>query len=874
VPGKPDAEIESELQFHFEERIRANVAAGMNPDEARRAALERFGDVAGVRDECTRLLSEERRRGSRQAWLEEFWRDMRFALRSAARAPVFTILAIVTLALGIGANAAVFGVVKSVLLDALPYADADRLVRVSSPILAQSSMLGALSAGTVSDLRERQRVFQESGIWLDPREAIADGGDSPTLVRVQWQEPSLFATLGASFVRGTNFRPEDASGDTALATILSWSTWQQTYGADPDIVGQTVRLNGIGRTVMGVLERDFVMPEGQADYYLPLGLAPFMRDSISVRGSHNFSMVARLSPGVTAEAARLQLEGIGRELEELYAKDNRGIGLTAEPLRDAMVGDTRTPLLVLLASACLVILITCANLAGAMLSRAISRRKEFAVRVALGAGRARLVRQLLTESILLAIAGGIAGVLLAIAALALLRGLALDAIPSYASLSLDGGAVAVAFALALITGLAFGIGPALSASRADPQGTLRESSRGATESARSRQMRGVLVAGQMALCVSLLAAAGLLVRSLWSLTSAPIGFNAERALTFRVQLPQGRYGSMEPRVIFHDDFEQRLRALPGVTAVGTMSALPTRIQNSNGIFIQSRPWEPDQAVPFVTTARVSEDFFRAMGIPVIRGRTFTNADMMGSPPVMIVTQAFAQRWFPDGDAVGAQMRYGPPNSSQPWTTIIGIVGDVRNRPLALAPEPVMFFSLRQQPVGETYVVRTTGEPEALVPAVRRTLRAIDPGLPLFEVQSLDGVVSEGFAARRLPVLLMSGFAAIALVLAAVGVYAMFTSMAAAREQEFGVRLALGGSPGSVAGLVLRQGGTWMLIGLGIGALGIAAAARVVQSQLTGVAAGDPLTIGAAVLVLLVAAGIALLVPVRRAARVDPISVLR
>jgi predicted permease len=675
-------------------------------------------------------------------------------------------------------------------------------------------------------------------------------------------------------VRGTNFRPEDALGDTALATILSWSTWQQTYGGDPDIVGKTVRLNGIGRTVMGVLERDFVMPEGQADYYLPLGLAPFMRDSISVRGSHNFSMVARLRPGVTAEAARLQLEGIGRELEELYAKDNRGIGLTAEPLRDAMVGDTRTPLLVLLASACLVILITCANLAGAMLSRAISRRKEFAVRVALGAGRARLVRQLLTESILLAIAGGIAGVVLAIAALALLRGLALEAIPSYASLSLDGGAVAVAFALALITGLAFGIGPALSASRADPQGTLRESSRGATESARSRQMRGVLVAGQMALCVSLLAAAGLLVRSLWSLTSAPIGFNAERALTFRVQLPQGRYGSMEPRVIFHDDFEQRLRALPGVTAVGTMSALPTRIQNSNGIFIQSRPWEPDQAVPFVTTARVSEDFFRAMGIPVIRGRTFTNADMMGSPPVMIVTQAFAQRWFPDGDAVGAQMRYGPPNSSQPWTTIIGIVGDVRNRPLALAPEPVMFFSLRQQPVGETYVVRTTGEPEALVPAVRRTLRAIDPGLPLFEVQSLDGVVSEGFAARRLPVLLMSGFAAIALVLAAVGVYAMFTSMAAAREQEFGVRLALGGSPGSVAGLVLRQGGTWMLIGLGIGALGIAAAARVVQSQLTGVAAGDPLTIGAAVLVLLVAAGIALLVPVRRAARVDPISVLR
>ena len=873
VPGKPEKEVDSELRFHLEARIQANIAAGMSPEQARQAAMERFGDVARVRDECARLLAEDRKTHARREWLEDLGQDLRFAARAALRAPTFTALAVITLALGIGANAAVFGVVKSVLLNALPYADADRLMRVRSPIKALGEDRGALSAGTISDLRERQKSFSSFGAWASERDMIYDPGDQPQIVKARWVEPSLFTTLGVRPLLGSLFSDADGMRDTAYAVTIPWHTWQQVFGGAGDVVGKTVRLNNITRTVVAVLPRDFVMPEDGADYYMPLNIAPYMRDPISVRGSHEFGVVGRLKPGVSPQVANAELNAIGDELEKLYPKDNLGIGLMARPLRDAIVGDTRKPLLVLLASAGLVLLITCANLAGALLSRTISRRKEFAVRVALGAGRGRIVRQLLTESVLLAVTGAVAGVALATTLLAALRGLSLRAIPNYADLSLDTTAIIVTFLLALLTGVAFGLGPALSIGRANVQGTLRDETRGSTESVRSRRMRGVLVAGQIALCVSLLAAAGLLARSLWTIINAPMGFDADRMLTFTVPLP-GRYNESTTRLAFKQDFEQRLRALPGVTGVAISGAMPTRIGNSNGIFLQSRPWEANEPVPFITTSRVNDDFFRTLGIPLLAGRTFNASDLATGTPVMIITDAFAKRYFPNGDAVGQQVRWGPPNPNQPWTTVIGVVGNVRNNPLALSPEPMMFFSQRQQPFGEAFGIRTSGDPTALVASVRATLKAIDPGLPMHQVKIMDDLVAEGFAAQKLPVMLMGAFGVLALLLASVGVYAMFTSMAAAREREFSVRIALGASRASVAALVLRQGGQWMALGLAIGAAGIYAAARLVSTQLHGVPAFDPMAIGTAVLVLLVCAGVALTVPVRRATQADPITVLR
>src|SRR5215207_8795881 len=862
-----EPELDEEVQFHIDMQTEKNLRLGMSPDEARRKALVSFGG--------RERFKEEARDEYRSRPLEDLVQDLRYGVRSALRAPLFSLLAVLTLALGIGANAAVFGVVKSVLLDALPYADADRLMRLYGRWHDGMNDRGPLSVGTMIDVATRQRSFSQVAAFEGrAREAVFSGDANPVVAQVAWVQPAFFATLGVPAAHGRVFREEDAAPDTALSIIVTHAAWQRLFGGDAGVVGRGVRINGVTRTIVGVLPRGFVGPLPEIDFYFAMNFRGAMRDPVGMRRRQFLGAVARLKPGVTVEAARRDMAVISADLAREYPQDNASVSLNALPVRDAMVGETRAPLLVLLASAALVLLITCANLAGALLSRTLSRRKEFAVRVALGAGRGRLVRQLLTESTVLALAGGVTGLLLAMGGLSLLRGLALTALPTYADLSLDVGAVLVTFALALATGLGFGVGPALSVGRSDPQGTLREQTRGSSESTHTRRTRGLLVAGQIALCVSLLAAAGLLARSLWAMTTAPTGFNADKLLTFTVQLPNAKYGTAESRVLFHDQFEQRLRELPGVTGVAVTTELPTAVGNSNGLFIQDSPWAADEPVPFILTQRVSDGYFQTLGIPLKQGRVFTTADRTDVGPVIVINEAMAQRYWPKGNAVGARVHIGPPDPSAPWITVIGVVGNARNDPTSLRPEPMMFPALRQQPFGDTFAVRTSGDPLALVNTVRRTLGAMDPALPIHRVKTMRAVMDEGFASRRLPVVLMTSFGALALLLASVGVYAMFASMASAREREFGVRIAIGSSRGAIAALVLRQGGVWMAIGLGIGTIGVVLAARLLRTQLYGVPQFDPIAIGLAVLTLLVCAGVALLVPVRRASRVDPITVLR
>jgi putative ABC transport system permease protein len=818
---------------------------------------------------------DDRRAERRRDWIGDLKQDLRFGLRSAMNAKLFTLLAVITLAFGIGANAAVFGVVKSVLLDALPYREPNRLVRVSGQFRDGSSALGGISTGAAKDLADRQRSFSSIAIFQGATaQRVFKSNGAARMVTLGWVQPRFFSTLGVVPAMGRDFRDDDALSDTSWSAMLTHQAWQEMFGGDPAIVGKTFQVNGITRTVAGVLPASFVSPMGEVDVFLAMSLPSLMRDPITVRGSHNMGFVARLKPGVSIENAKEDVTSISNDLSREYPRDDGPFLLQAKPLRDSMVGDTRTPLLVLMASAGLVLLITCANLAGALLSRTISRRKEFAVRVALGAGRERLVRQLLTESVLLSLVGGLAGVLLALFGLSVMRGLALNALPAYAHLALDPGTLVFTMLLALCTGIAFGVVPAMSVGRTNMQGVLRDETRGASESRRSRRLRGALVAGQIALCLSLLTGAGLLTRSLYAMMTTPVGFNPEGVLTVDVQPPATAMTEVESMSRYYSQLEDRLRAIPGITAIASVSELPNSRMNDNGLSIEGEPPPPNNQQPFVTYASVSDDYFRLLGIPLRSGRTFGPDDRPDAPTSVVISATMARKFWPNGGALGARIRLGP-DAKSPWKVIVGVVGDVRNDPLSAQPQSITYLSRRQEPTGNlSFLVRTQGNPIAYTRQIQAAATAFDPDLATHNVTTLSAYLSNGLAGRRLPVVLMTGFGVLALLLASVGVYAMFAAMATAREREFGVRVALGSTRQGIAGLVLRQGATWMAVGLAIGIVGVAFVGSTLRNLLFGVKPFDPLTLLVTALMIVACASIALLAPVRRATQVDPISVMR
>ena len=873
--ASPEAQVDEELAFHIEQRVDDYIARGMSPDAARAAAYERLGDLTGVRQECSHMLAEDQLAERRRDWLDDLRQDIRFGTRSALRAPLFSLLAVVTLALGVGANAAVFSAVKSVLLDALPFADAGRLVRIYARMDDGSMERSSVSAGTTADLAARQRSFSQLATFYRGYVDVNVMRDAtPRVLRAALGGTGFFSTLGVTAAAGRVLTDADCQTGAPNVVMLSYTTWQREYAGDRGAIGQTLEIDGERYEIVGVLPRGFVSPAGTSDLLLPLDIGPALRDPIRARKQHWLSIVARLKPGVTFESASRDVAAIGRDLAREHPDAQAGMSLTTYGLRDDMVGDTRTPLLVLMASAALVLVITCANLAGALLSRSLARRKEFAVRVALGAGRGRLVRQLLTESMVLALAGGALGLVLAAVSLRAIQSVATSALPSYAQLSLDGGAIAITAAVAILTGIAFGLVPALAAGRGNTQSTLRDETRGTSESVHTRRARGVLVAGQIALCISLLAGAALLIRSLWAMATAPLGFLPDGVLTFALQLPSNTYRTDQSVTQFYDRFLGQIRGLPGVRSVATVTELPTPSMNRNGLSIEGVTWPNGEGQPFIPYSSVSDDYFRTMGIPLREGRMFGDADKPDAPVSILISEGMARRFWPNGNAIGARIRLGP-NSAMSWMQVIGIVGDVRNDPARPQPEPMTYASSRQDPwPSRAIVVRTSGDPNALIRPIERELLSLDRSFTIRDARPLTEVLSTQLAGRRLPVVLMTAFGGLALLLASVGVYAMFASMAASREREFGVRIALGSTPASIARLVLQQGGRWMILGLFVGALGVAVVSRALSSVLYGVKPYDPIALGVAGVTLLACATVALLVPVRRATRVDPINVLR
>ena len=869
------AEVDDEIRFHVEERIREYVARGMDPAAAKAAALERLGDLRAVRSECTQLLEEDRMAGARRDWFDDLKQDLRFGVRSAVRTPLFALLAIGTLALGIGANAAVFGVVKSVLLNALPFGDPDRLVRIYSRMEDGSMERSSISAGVTIDVRERQHSFAQLATFYQGVIDVTYAGDAtPRVVKAALVGEGFFPTLRVSAARGRTLTDADTKVGAPNVAMLSWPAWQRELGGSASAIGKSVRIDGDSYEIVGVLPRGFVGPMGAADFWLPLDISPDLRDPVRARKHHWLAMIGRLAPTATQAMAGREIGRLGADIAREHPESQGGMALWTIPLRDDMVGDTRTPLLVLMASAGLVLVITCANLAGALLSRSLSRRKEFAVRIALGARHGRLVRQLLTESMVLAVAGGAAGLGLAMLGLRALRQLALPVLPAYADLSLDPMAMLVASAITLVTGVAFGLAPALSVGRGNTQGVLRDETRGTSESRRVRRLRGLLVAGQIALCVSLLAGAGLLVRSLWAMATAPLGFDPDGVLTIAVQIPSHAYDKADVRARFFDQLEERLRALPGVSSAASTGELPSPNMNRNGLSIEGVAWPAGEGQPFIAYQSVSDDYFRTLRIPLREGRTFGPQDRPGSAQTIVISEGMARRYWPKGGAVGARIRLGP-NEAIPWMEVIGVVGDVRGDPARVQPEPMTYASSRQDAWGtRTLLLRANGNPLALVKPVERELAELDPAFAIHDARLLGDVVSDRLSGRRLPVVLMIAFGGLALMLASVGVYAMFASMAAAREREFGVRVALGSSRAAIAALVLRQGGVWMLVGLLAGAAGTVFVSRSIGELLYAVPPFDPIALGAAGTILCLCASVALLVPVRRATKADPIAVLR
>jgi len=871
-----DLEMEQEMAFHLERMTADYVHSGMSQPEAERAARRRFGNV---------IRLKEAGHDVRTSHLDELVQDVRSGLRQLTGARAFAFMAVVTLALGIGANTAIFVVVKSALLDALPYRDADGLVRIYGGLVRGSQSGGPLSAGTVRDIAERQRSFTNLSAFIDRAiDAVYGGDDGAQVARMAWVEPEFFDTLGVPVALGRTFREQDAlsglvplSGgqlapDAPAPVILTDTAWSRLFASDTGIVGREVRINGIPRTVIGVLPPGFFGPMGEVDFYFTFDLDPVRENPVLARRSQWLGLIGRLKPGVTPEAARGEIAAIWANLVREYPADNGTLDIATMPLRTAMVGDTRTPLLVLMASAGLVLLIACANLAGAMLSRALSRRKELAVRAALGAGRGRLVRQLLTESTVLALAGGAIGLPVAVLILDVLRDVALPALPVHTRLSLDWGALLATGLLAVCTGLAFGAAPAMSVDHTNAQSRLHDESRGTSEGRQSRRVRGLLVAGQMALCVSLLVGAGLLTRSLWAMTNQPLGIDPEGVLTGVVQLPAREYPSAERRLLFREQFEERLRALPGVNAVAIATSLPTAVRQRSGVTPEGT--SPETAQPFVLTTVVSDDYFRLLGIPRRQGRTFDAQDRPDTPATIVISESMARRFWPEGNAIGSRVRLGPDQNS-PLIAVVGIVGDVRNDRSRADAEPMAYRSSRQSPVPILmFLVRTTADPLSLARPIERELKALNPSLPLQRVTTLPMLVDEGLAGRRLPVLLLTAFGLLALLLASMGVYAMFASLAASREREFGVRLALGSRPAAIAGLVLRQGIGWMAAGLGVGAFGVLLVIRLVGDLLYGVQRFDPVTLALSVTVLVGCATIALLVPLLRVVRTDAVVALR
>ncbi|AHG87930.1 permease [Gemmatirosa kalamazoonensis] len=871
--ANPAQDLDDEFRFHLDTEIEELVAAGMSPERARAAALAKFGDVEAARADCR--ASDERReaRAQRAASLDVLRQDVKHTWRSFRRRPRFLAAAVLTLAIGIGANTAIFSVVNGVLLSDPGYRDPDRLVLLWQT--ARDVPQIAVSYQDFLDWQQRTRSFEGGGAGL----AAVNGYESFTLTGVAEPERlsgalttgNMFRVLGVSAAHGRTLTPADEAAGAEPVAVLTDKFWRRRFAGDERVVGRTILLDGRSYTIVGVMPPSFRF--GGVDVWVPIGQFAH-EERFASRSNHpGLTGIGRLRPGVTLDAMNADLARVSAQIHKEHPETD-GIGAAGTSLEEITVGGVRPALRMLWAAVGLVLLIACANVANLMLGRVAERRHDFALRAAIGAGRRRLVRQALTESVVLALLGGALGVALAWAGVKLLLALEPANLPRLSAIRVDGVVLAFALGVSLVTGLLFGVVPARMLARSDPIGTLREAGRGAVGTGRRRGLAAGLTVTEVALALVLLVGAGLLLRSFAKLTGVAPGFDPRHVVAGLVELPKARYPDDASRRRAFDELLRRAAAVPGVEVAALGSDLPvnsgwqTTVTFEGVTFREGNP-------PLLDATLASTGFFRALRVKLLEGRTFEPADDASHPRVAVVSARVARRVFGASSAVGRRIKQGPRESDAPWITIVGVVDDVRNDGLATEPRGTLYFPFDQSPGSSSWViVRTTLPAGRVVPALRRELAAIDRDLPLSEVQTLEDALSRTVSQPRFSMLMLTIFAGAALLLAAVGLYGVIATGVAQRQREISVRIALGARPRSVVRWVVGQSLRLTVVGIAIGAAAAYASGRVLASLLYEVRPTDPPVFVAVAVLLAAVAVVAALVPAMRAARTDPAAVIR
>jgi putative ABC transport system permease protein len=802
--------------------------------------------------------------------------DLRHAFRTLARNPGLTAAATVTLALGIGATTLIFSAVHGLLLAPLPFPDSDRLVSLWEKNPERGWYKNWVARANYLDWREQCRSF--SGIaayWEEPETAVRTSSGEPEAVRGTRASANFFSVLGVPPALGRLPRDEEDWIGASRVVVISDAYWRTRFGADPRVLGRTLTLNGDDWEIIGVAPPGFAFPSRDVLYWRTLRMDPEDRPRASFRRAHMLRVVARLAPGVTPEAAGADLEAVAARLELRYPDTNRKMGAGLTPLHEWQVGSARTPLLVLLAAVGLLLTIACANVGNLLLARAAGRRKEIAVRAALGAGRARIARQLFAESAALALVGGGLGVLAAVWGLPLLKTLAPPGRADFQAIHLSGSVLAFAVLASGGSALLFGLAPTLRVLRSNFGEDLKGSGVGAAGTRRSGALSGSLVVTEIALALLLFFGAFVSGRSFWRLAQVDAGFQTQGRLTARVLLRSNAYEKDEAVVAFQNAVLPRLRALPGVREAAAAAALPLAEQQWSSDF-SVRGRGPDDFGVEVTHNEVSPGYFRTMGTPVLRGRDFREQDREGAVPVVLINETLARRYFAAEDPIGQQVAFDrAPDAESNWLTIVGVVADQRHETLASQPRAVFFAPLAQDVRrGVSFVVDADGDPQTLISGIRAAVRAADPQLPIYDVRTLDEIREAALGRDRFLLLLLGLFGGSAVLLAVIGVYGVTSHDARLRRREIGIRMAVGASAGDVERLVVARGLRLGLAGTALGAAAALACAGLLKPLLYGIAPADPLTLTSVAVLLVAATTTACYIPARRAGRLDPVSVLR